>query len=95
MDNEYTGGKYIRTTLNNNGEEETHIYHYGMSIIDAIADFCKTALGYTIKMFDSNSNAIAQALVKFYEYERMILDSVKWAYEKMGVISENGERIYK
>ena len=43
LGNEYTGGKYIRTTFNSNGEEESHIYHYGMSIIDAIADFCKTA----------------------------------------------------
>ena len=59
---------------------------------DNIADIINFKLCYTIKMFDNNSNAIAQALVKFYEHERMILDSVKWAYEKMRVNSEMGEK---
>ena len=46
-------------------------------------------------MFDDNSKAIAKVLVKFNEHERMIWDSVKWAYEKMNVTSETGEKIYK
>lgn len=95
LDNELIGGKCSRKYLNDEGLEEERTYYYGNDIIGAIADLSSNSLKNDISFFDINSGRVQTALVKLYEHEKMILDSVKWAYEKMNISTENSEKLYK
>ena len=94
LNSEYEGGKCTRTYMNDSGAKETHEYYHGMGIVEQILDICKTALKEDIGLYNKQSGRISGAYIKLHEHGIMIMDSVKWAYDKMNINSKESKELY-
>ncbi len=94
LEDEYSGGKCVKNHINDVGVEETVIHYCGIAIIQRILNLCNNAINTDIELYNKMSGKVAVAYVKMHEHCRIILDCVRWSYNKMNINSMYAEELY-